>query len=69
MKTQLNRLGLLTLAIGILHIFSFLPIKAQQQKAHNPIIYADVPDLSIIRVGNIYYNYAHEPRSAHHEIN
>ena len=25
------------------------------QKAHNPIIYADVPDLSIIRVGNTYY--------------
>ncbi|OMP75502.1 glycoside hydrolase 43 family protein [[Flexibacter] sp. ATCC 35208] len=55
MKTQLNRLDRLTLAIGILHIFSFLPIKAQQQKAHNPIIYADVPDLSIIRVGNNYY--------------
>ena len=26
-----------------------------QQKAHNPIIYADVPDMSIIRVGNVYY--------------
>jgi len=25
------------------------------QQAHNPTIYADVPDLSIIRVGNTYY--------------
>jgi beta-xylosidase len=25
------------------------------QTAHNPIIYADVPDLSMIRVGNTYY--------------
>ncbi|WP_394996027.1 glycoside hydrolase 43 family protein [Emticicia sp.] len=28
---------------------------AQKQKAVNPIIYADVPDLSMIRVGNTYY--------------
>jgi beta-xylosidase len=27
----------------------------QQQKAHNPIIFADVPDMSMIRVGNIFY--------------
>jgi beta-xylosidase len=26
-----------------------------QGKAHNPIVYADVPDVSIIRVGNVYY--------------
>ena len=25
-----------------------------QQKAHNPIIFADVPDLSMIRVGDTY---------------
>ncbi|MBD1367230.1 family 43 glycosylhydrolase [Mucilaginibacter sp. ZT4R22] len=25
------------------------------QKATNPIIYADVPDISIVRVGNSYY--------------
>lgn len=31
-------------------------IKAQHtHKAHNPIIYADVPDMSMIRVGNTYY--------------
>lgn len=28
---------------------------AQENKAKNPVIYADVPDLSIIRVGSTYY--------------
>src|SRR5438874_11383162 len=28
---------------------------AQGKQAHNPIIYADVPDMSMIRVGNTYY--------------
>jgi beta-xylosidase len=28
---------------------------AQQKKAHNPIIFADVPDMSMIRVGDTYY--------------
>jgi len=28
---------------------------AQVNKAHNPLIYADVPDASIIRVENTYY--------------
>ncbi|WP_081868372.1 family 43 glycosylhydrolase [Flavimarina sp. Hel_I_48] len=27
----------------------------QKSKAHNPILYADVPDLSMIRVGDTYY--------------
>ncbi len=27
---------------------------AQEKKAQNPLIYADVPDLSMIRVGNTY---------------
>jgi len=27
----------------------------QAQQAHNPVIYADVPDLSMIRVGDTYY--------------
>src|SRR4026208_50430 len=26
-----------------------------QEKAHNPIIFRDVPDMSMIRVGNTYY--------------
>src|ERR1700761_652335 len=25
------------------------------QTAHNPVIYADVPDMSIIRIGDTYY--------------
>ncbi len=28
---------------------------AQKEKAHNPIIHADVPDMSIIRIGETYY--------------
>ena len=32
-----------------------LTLKAQEQKAHNPIIFADVPDASILRVGDNYY--------------
>lgn len=30
-------------------------LSAQGSKAHNPIIFADVPDMSIIRVGDTYY--------------
>src|SRR6476660_3647413 len=28
---------------------------AQENKAHNPIIFADVPDMSMMRVGDTYY--------------
>src|ERR1700722_12714321 len=36
--------------------FLFLAISGSvAQKAHNPIMYADVPDMSIIRVGGSYY--------------
>jgi len=28
---------------------------SQEKKAQNPLIYADVPDMSIIRVGDVYY--------------
>jgi len=28
---------------------------AQERKAQNPLIYADVPDMSMIRVGDVYY--------------
>lgn len=37
-------------AVGLL-----LPFAMVAQKAHNPIVFADVPDLSMIRVGNTYY--------------
>jgi len=30
-------------------------ISAQENKAQNPIIYADVPDMSMVRVGDTYY--------------
>ena len=30
-------------------------MNAQNNKAHNPIIFADVPDPSMIRVGDTYY--------------
>ena len=42
----------------ILLLFSFLSVSilfAQESKAHNPIIFADVPDMSMIRVGDSYY--------------
>lgn len=44
---------------GLTIITSFVCINCasaqQKQKAHNPIIYADVPDMSIVRVGKNYY--------------
>lgn len=42
--------GLLVLVLG-----PVCPVVAQEQHARNPIIYADVPDLSMIRVGDSYY--------------
>src|SRR3954463_7838723 len=34
---------------------AFSPLGAQVGKAHNPILFADVPDMSMIRVGDTYY--------------
>src|SRR4051794_5505947 len=38
-------------------LFAYLPVifSAQAQDAHNPIIFADVPDMSMVRVGDTYY--------------
>src|SRR5665647_1513096 len=37
-------------------LFFFNNVSAQQiPKAHNPIIYSDVPDMSMVRVGDMYY--------------
>ncbi|MEI6948161.1 glycoside hydrolase 43 family protein [Paraflavisolibacter sp. H34] len=33
----------------------FAPLAAQEGRAQNPIIFADVPDLSMLRVGDTYY--------------
>jgi beta-xylosidase len=45
---------ILTVFIFILAAF-ISEISAQVNKAQNPIIYADVPDMSMIRVGDTYY--------------
>ncbi|HTN22258.1 MAG TPA: glycoside hydrolase 43 family protein [Pelobium sp.] len=48
--------GKIILALLGLGIAFSNPLKAQEtNKAHNPIIYADVPDMSMIRVGDTYY--------------
>ncbi|WP_079687168.1 family 43 glycosylhydrolase [Ohtaekwangia koreensis] len=31
------------------------PLSAQKNKAHNSLIFADVPDISLMRVGKNYY--------------
>lgn len=36
-------------------ILSVMPVTAQVKTAQNPIIFADVPDVSMIRVGDTYY--------------
>ena len=36
-------------------IFLNANILAQEKQAHNPVIFADVPDMSMIRVGDAYY--------------
>lgn len=46
------------LFFGILVLFAITSnssVSAQENKAQNPIIWADVPDMSIIRVGDTYY--------------
>jgi beta-xylosidase len=41
--------------IVIIAVLLFNPIVTKSQTAQNPVIYADVPDMSIVRVGDIYY--------------
>jgi beta-xylosidase len=36
-------------------LFLFIVSNGQDKKAHNPIVFADVPDMSIVRVGDTYY--------------
>ena len=49
MKNKLFRYGLLVSML----LFRYMAVEAQT--AHNPIIFADVPDMAMIRVGNTYY--------------
>lgn len=49
MKNKILVITLLVLCIGSSQLI------ATAQKATNPVIYADVPDMSMVRVGNTYY--------------
>src|ERR1700759_3214925 len=49
MTNRLSKLVMTALAVTL------FALNAHAQKATNPIIYADVPDMSMIRVGNNYY--------------
>jgi len=39
----------------IVTLHALLDAKAQESKAHNPVIFADVPDMAMMRVGDTYY--------------
>jgi beta-xylosidase len=41
--------------IAFITLFFNITISAQKKSAQNPIIFADVPDMSMIRVGDTYY--------------
>lgn len=41
--------------VALIVILSVMPVTAQVKTAQNPIIFADVPDVSMIRVGDTYY--------------
>src|SRR5687767_13998200 len=40
---------------ALIFVFHFNTFSLQAQRAQNPVIFADVPDISIIRVGKNYY--------------
>jgi beta-xylosidase len=44
-----------SLAVCVMLGCMFFTLRLPGQKAHNPIIFADVPDMSMIRVGDTYY--------------
>ena len=46
---------LLHFIIVLLLSICFYQVSAQEKQARNPIIFADVPDMSIMRVGDTYY--------------
>lgn len=49
MKKVISKIGIIAL------IFLYTQVLAQEPKGRNPVVFADVPDMSIIRVGNSYY--------------
>jgi beta-xylosidase len=46
---------ILVFVVLIVPVFFFNRLAAQVKQAHNPIIFADVPDMAMIRVGDVYY--------------
>jgi beta-xylosidase len=52
-----TRMKKIMVALSIITVPAILAgfVAMAQQKAHNPIIFADVPDMSMIRVGDTYY--------------
>lgn len=50
---MMQRIG--TTFVIIAAIFFGAPVSAQIRTARNPVIFADVPDISIVRVGGSYY--------------
>lgn len=52
----MNPVNMLRMKIGAFVFSLMIPfLGALAQQAHNPIIFADVPDMSMIRVGDTYY--------------
>jgi len=41
--------------VALIGSIIFVNLSAQEKKAHNPIIFSDVPDMSIVRVGETYF--------------
>src|SRR5512138_3441326 len=41
--------------VAVIALLSQISVTAQVNKAQNPVIFADVPDISMIRVGDTYY--------------
>src|SRR5664279_459166 len=47
-----------TIYFGLAALFAFsinITVSAQVKQAKNPVIFADVPDMSMLRVGDTYY--------------
>jgi beta-xylosidase len=50
----IKNLVISALALGVMSTFVYR-VEAQEKTARNPIIFADVPDASILRIGDTYY--------------
>jgi beta-xylosidase len=56
MNIMLKRLSYLSHAlIFTAFVILMTQVSAQEKQGHNPIIFADVPDMAMIRVGDVYY--------------